>query len=91
MLVYKALNSVIDYKVLVYKALNSVIDYKVLVYKALNSVIDYKVLVYKGTTSVIDYEVFRLNDGPGAKLSSVGWCLMLVFGWAHHGSTRDVL
>ena len=29
----------------------------------------------------------RLNDGPSVKLSSMGWCPMLVFCWAHHGST----
>ena len=24
---------------------------------------------------------FRLNDGPDVKVLSVGWCLVLVFGW----------
>ena len=33
----------------------------------------------------------RLNDGPDAKLSFVGWCLMLVFGRAHRGSTSGFL
>ena len=28
-----------------------------------------------------------LNDGPEVKLSYVGWCLMLIFGWVHHGLT----
>ena len=28
-----------------------------------------------------------LNDGPAINCSSVGWCLMLVFDWAHRGST----
>ena len=26
-------------------------------------------------------------DGPDVKLSYVGWCLMLVFGWVYHGLT----
>ena len=30
---------------------------------------------------------FRLNDDPSINLSSVGQCLMIVFGWAHCGST----
>ena len=29
----------------------------------------------------------RLNGGPGIKLSSVGWCLVLVLGWDHRSST----
>ena len=34
-----------------------------------------------------DWSGLRLNDGPDGKLSSVGWCLMLVFGWGHDGSS----
>ena len=34
-----------------------------------------------------DASGLRLNDGPDGKLSSVGWCLMLVFGWGHYGSS----
>ena len=30
---------------------------------------------------------FRLNDDPGIKLSSVGQCLVIVFGWSHNGVT----
>ena len=29
---------------------------------------------------------FRLNDDPDIKLSSVGWCLVLVYSWAHRGN-----
>ena len=32
-----------------------------------------------------------LNDNPDVKLSSVGWCLMLVFGLANYGSISDLL
>ena len=30
-----------------------------------------------------DGSTLRLNDGPGVKLSSVGWCLVLLFGWTN--------
>ena len=29
----------------------------------------------------------RLNEVPNVNLSLVGWSLMLVFGWTHHGIT----
>ena len=38
-----------------------------------------------------DHTHLLFNDDPSLKLSSVGWCLLFVFGWAHSDSTRDFL
>ena len=47
-----------------------------------------KVYSYMASSLIAQRRVKPQNhDGPEVKLKSVGWCLMPVFGWAHHGST----
>ena len=29
----------------------------------------------------------RVNEGTDVKFSTVGWCLLFVFDWAHRGSS----
>ena len=36
-------------------------------------------------------KIIRLNDDTALKLSTVDLCLMIVFGWAHLGSTMGFL